>query len=107
MANVFLHCHRRLKNGKEHRYWSITEKVRVSRGRWGQRHLLYLGEINHSQKASWTKVIQVFDTQKAQTAELALSSAEPPFRITLRTMACKFGSRSFPCIVPVSGALVG
>ena len=76
MANVFLHCHQRLKNGKEHRYWSITEKVRVSRGRWVQRHLLYLGEINDSQKASWTKVIQVFDTQKAQTAELALYPAQ-------------------------------
>jgi transposase len=76
MANVFLHGHRRRKNGKEHCYWSITEKVRVSRGRWVQRHLLYLGEINDSQKAAWTKVIQVFDTQTAQTAELALYPAE-------------------------------
>jgi transposase len=76
MANVFLHGHRRRKNGKEHCYWSITEKVRVSRGRWVQRHLLYLGEINDSQKAAWTKVIQVFDTQTEQTAELALYPAE-------------------------------
>lgn len=76
MANVFLHGHRRRKNGKDHCYWSITEKVRVSRGRWVQRHLLYLGEINDSQRAAWTKVIQVFDTQKEQTAELALYPAE-------------------------------
>jgi transposase len=75
MASVFLHCHRRLKNGKEHRYWSITEKVRVRRGQWVQRHLLYLGEINDSQKAEWTKVISVFDAQKEQTAELALYPA--------------------------------
>jgi hypothetical protein len=71
-----IHGHRRRKNGKDHCYWSITEKVRVSRGRWVQRHLLYLGEINDSQKAAWTKVIQVFDTQTEQTAELALYPAE-------------------------------
>lgn len=76
MANVFLHGHRRRKNGKDHCYWSITEKVRVSRGRWVQRHLLYLGEINDSQRAAWTKVIQVFDTQTERTAELALYPAE-------------------------------
>jgi transposase len=76
MANVFLHGHRRRKNGKDHCYWSITEKVRISRGRWVQRHLLYLGEINNSQKAAWTKVIQVFDTETEQTAELALYPAE-------------------------------
>jgi transposase len=75
MASVFLHCHRRLKNGKEHCYWSITEKLRVSRGRWVQRHLLYLGEINDSQRAAWTKVIEVFDCQTNQTAELALYPA--------------------------------
>lgn len=75
MASVFLQCHRRVKNSKEHRYWSITEKVRVRRGQWVQRHLLYLGEINDSQKAEWTKVISVFDAQKEQTTELALYPA--------------------------------
>ena len=74
MANVFLHCHRRLKHGKEHRYWSITEKVRVRRGQWVQRHLLYLGEINDSQKAEWTKVIAVFDVQREQTASALVPS---------------------------------
>ena len=76
MGNVFLHGHRRFKNGKEHCYWSISEKVRVSRGRWVQRPLLYLGEINDSQKQAWTKVIEVFDTQKDQTTELALYPAQ-------------------------------
>ena len=78
MASVFLQCHRRFKNGKEHCYWSITEKVRVCRGRWVQRHLLYLGEINDSQKAEWTKVIAVFDPQKEETTELALYAAGRP-----------------------------
>jgi transposase len=75
MAKPFLQCHRRFKNGKDHCYWSIAEKVRTSRG-WVQRHLLYLGEINDTQKASWTKIIDVFDTASQQTTELALYPAD-------------------------------
>jgi transposase len=75
MASAFLHVHRRQKNGKEHCYWSIAEKLRVSRGRWVQRQLLYLGEINDSQRAAWTKLIEVFDTAADRTAELALYPA--------------------------------
>ena len=44
MAKPYLHCHRRFKNGKDHCYWSIAEKVRTRLG-WVQRHLLYVGEI--------------------------------------------------------------
>jgi len=40
-----------------------------------QRPILYLGEINDGQRASWTKVIEVFDTAREQTAELALYPA--------------------------------
>jgi len=75
MAKPFLVCHSRFKNGKDHRYWSIAEKMRTHRG-WVQRHLLYLGEINDSQKASWTKMVDVFDTTQQQTRELALYSAD-------------------------------
>ena len=74
-AKPFLHCHHRFKNGKDHCYWSIAEKVRTRRG-WVQRHLLYLGEINDSQKAAWTKVTEVFDTSRQQTRELALYPAD-------------------------------
>jgi transposase len=74
MAKPYLQCHRRFKNGKDHCYWSISEKVRTRRG-WVQRHLLYLGEINDSQKEAWTKVIDVFDTTQQQTRELALYPA--------------------------------
>lgn len=74
MAKPYLQCHHRFKNGKDHCYWSIAEKVRTSRG-WVQRHLLYLGEINDSQKEAWTKVINVFDTSLQQTTELALYPA--------------------------------
>ena len=75
MAKPYMHCHRRFKNGKDHCYWSIAEKVRTRRG-WVQRHLLYLGEINDSQKAAWTKVTEVFDAAGQQTRELALYPAD-------------------------------
>ncbi len=77
MAKPFLQCHRRFKNGKDHYYWSIAEKVRTHRG-WVQRHLLYLGEINDSQKEAWTKLTDVFDTQSDLTRPLALYPAERP-----------------------------
>ena len=75
MAKPFLQCHRRFKNGKDHCYWSLAEKVRTHRG-WVQRHLLYLGEINDSQKEAWTKLTEVFDTQSNLTRPLALYPAE-------------------------------
>jgi len=74
MAKPFLQCHHRRKNGKDHCYWSIAEKVRTHHG-WVQRHLMYLGEINDSQKASWTKMVEVFDPTRQQTQELALYPA--------------------------------
>jgi transposase len=77
MAKPFLQCHHRFKNGKDHCYWSIAEKVRTHRG-WVQRHLLYLGEVNDSQKAAWTKVVDVFDTACQRTRELALYPADRP-----------------------------
>jgi len=77
MAKPFLHCHRRFKNGKDHCYYSIAEKIKTRRG-WVQRHLLYLGEINDSQKESWTKATEVFDPVLRQTRELALYPADRP-----------------------------
>jgi transposase len=81
MAKPFLQCHRRFKNGKDHCYWSIAEKVRTHRG-WVQRPLLYLGEINDTQKEAWTKLTEVFDTQSDLTRPLALypSDREVPER---------------------------
>jgi hypothetical protein len=39
-------CHARIKDGKEHRYWSVVENRRCGRGKVVQRQVLYLGEIN-------------------------------------------------------------
>ena len=40
---MFMRCKIRLKNGKEHRSWSIVESRRLADGRVIQRHVLYLG----------------------------------------------------------------
>lgn len=69
---MFLRAKTRFKDGKEHRYWSIVESRRVAGGRVVQRHVLYLGEINDSQKAAWCKTIEVFDEGGAQPAQFAL-----------------------------------
>jgi hypothetical protein len=38
---MYLKCHTRRKDGKEHRYWSLMEKRRVADGRVLDRPLLY------------------------------------------------------------------
>jgi transposase len=69
---VYLKCHRRLKDGKEHRYWSIAEKQRISGDRTVDRHVLYLGEINDSQREAWIKSIEAFDEEHQEQRRLAL-----------------------------------
>lgn len=75
---MFLRCHSRKKNGKDHRYWSVVESRRCRGGRPVQRHVLYLGEINDSQEAAWRKTITVFDEQKKQTRQLSLFPSDRP-----------------------------
>ena len=58
---MFLRMTRRIKDGKEHRYWSIVENHRTSDGRVVQRHVLYLGEINDSQRAAWWRSIEILE----------------------------------------------
>jgi hypothetical protein len=69
---MYLKCHRRFKDGKEHRYWSIAEKRRCAGGHIVDRHVLYLGEINDSQKEAWLRCIEVFDESKGAQTRLAL-----------------------------------
>ena len=56
-----LRCNRRIKDGKAHEYWSVVENRRLSDGRIAQRQVLYLGEINTSQREAWRKTIEVYD----------------------------------------------
>src|SRR5690242_9589066 len=73
---MFLKCNRRIKDGKEHRYWSIVESRRCAGGKVVQRPVLYLGEINDSQREAWCKVVDAFDEQKEKTLPLALFPAD-------------------------------
>jgi transposase len=71
-ADVHLKVHRRHKDGKEHRYFSIVESRRVARQRVVHRTVVYLGEINDSQQAAWRKTLQVFDEKEQEFATLSL-----------------------------------
>src|SRR5271170_5866495 len=69
---MFLRAKIRHKDGKAHRAWSVVENRRVHDGRVVQRQVLYLGEINDSQKAAWSKAIEVFDEGAGQPKQIAL-----------------------------------
>jgi transposase len=73
---MFLKCHARFKDGKEHRYWNIVENRRCGRGKFVQRQVLYLGEINDTQRESWCRTIEVFDENRERTLPLALFPAD-------------------------------
>ena len=69
---MFLRNTRRWKEGKEHRYWSIVENRRCSGGKVVQRPVLYLGEINDSQREAWCRVVEGFDEDSGQLRQMAL-----------------------------------
>ena len=62
---MYLRAKKRIKDGKEHRYWSIVESCRNLDGRVVQRQVLYLGEINDGQKAAWCRTIDVLQTDSS------------------------------------------
>ena len=69
---MFLRAKKRFKDGKQHRYWSIVENRRTHGGRVVQRQVLYLGEINTSQKAAWCKTIEVIEEGQARPTQMAI-----------------------------------
>ena len=76
---MFVRCKRRFKDGKEHRYWSVVENVRVGRRRVVQRHVLYLGEINDIQRAAWCRSIEVVEgTSRSRQMALFPEDREAP-----------------------------
>ena len=60
-TSMYLKTHKRKKNGKYHEYYSIAEKRKISRGRYVEKIVLYLGEISDSQKKSWQKSIEILN----------------------------------------------
>lgn len=78
---MFLRCTKRKKDGKEHRYWNVVENRRVGGGRVVQRQVLYLGEINDSQRKAWRKTIEVFEDGAATPRTMALFPADRTIEI--------------------------
>ena len=75
---MFLRCHRRIKDGKEHRYYSVEESRRLQSGKVAQRRVLYLGEIHDSQQAAWRRTLDVFDEQRQSYTTLSLFPEDRP-----------------------------
>ena len=75
---MFLRSTNRKKDGKDHRYFSIVENQRVSASKTVQRTVLYLGEINDQQQASWRKTLAVFDEDKREYTNLHLFPDDRP-----------------------------
>jgi len=78
---MFLRCTKRRKDGKEHRYWNVVENRRVAGGRVVQRQVLYLGEINDSQRDAWRKTIEVFEDGMPTPRTMALFPEDRPVEI--------------------------
>jgi transposase len=75
---MFIRSHQRIKDGKEHSYWSLVETVRTADGP-RQRTLCYLGELNGSAHARWLKTIEVCNEQgESRQLKLFPSDVEPP-----------------------------
>ena len=69
---MFLRAKTRFKDGKPHRYWSIVENRRTHGNRVVQRQVLYLGEINDSQRAAWCRSIDALREGEDQRQQIAL-----------------------------------
>src|SRR3974377_219039 len=76
MAPSELRCNRRIKDGKEHRYWNIVESKRCAGGKVVQRPVLYLGEINGNQHEAWCRQIEAFDEGTQHHMQLSLFPAD-------------------------------
>ena len=74
---MFLRCNRRQKDGKTHYYWSVVENRRCSDGRVVQRQVLYLGEINASQREAWRKTIELQDAGTRRQVALFPAGSMP------------------------------
>ena len=78
---MFLRSNNRIKDGKEHCYYTIVESRRLGSGRVAQKQVLYLGEINSSQQSAWRKSLDVFDEQKQRLTSLSLFAESSPVPI--------------------------
>jgi transposase len=67
---MFLKANKRIKDGKEHIYYTLNESTRISKDRTVQRTILHLGELTTSQHHRWRHTIDVInerdDTQQME-----------------------------------------
>jgi transposase len=75
---MFLRSNKRIKDGKEHRYYTVVESRRLRSGKVAQRQVLYLGEINDSQQAAWRQTLEVFDEREQRFTPLSLFPEDRP-----------------------------
>ena len=75
---MFLRSNTRIKDGKEHRYFTVVESRRLQSGKVAQRQVLYLGEINDSQQAAWRRTLEVFDEEQHRFTPLSLFPEDRP-----------------------------
>jgi transposase len=75
---MFLRSNTRIKDGKEHRYFTVVESRRLQSGKVAQRQVLYLGEINDSQQAAWRRTLEVFDEGQQRYTPLSLFPEDRP-----------------------------
>jgi transposase len=75
---MFLRVTNRRKSGKDHRYYSVVENRRVHGGKHVQKTLLYLGEINDTQKAGWIKTIDMIDEREHRQVALFPADRDIP-----------------------------
>jgi hypothetical protein len=101
---MYLRFTRRRKDGKEHRYWSIVESKRCAGGRVVQRPVLYLGEINDSQREAWCRVIDAFDEGSQRHRQLALFPAGQDVPEHARSCCCRTSRNSMCWRAAVPGS---
>src|ERR1022692_4703642 len=75
---MFLRSNTRIKDGKQHRYYTVVESRRLQSGKVAQRQVLYLGEINDSQQAAWRRTLEAFDEGQQRYTPLSLFPEDRP-----------------------------
>ena len=75
---MFLRSQIRKKDGKTHTYWSVVENKRLHGGRIIQRQVLYLGEVNDSQREAWRKSLDAFVDGEETPRQIALFPHDRP-----------------------------
>ncbi len=75
---MFLRAQVRKKEGKEHTCWSVVENKRLHDGRVAQRQVLYLGEVNDSQREAWRKTLDAHSADSDTSSQIALFPHDRP-----------------------------